>query len=192
MNDVLETEIWQRLLAKEYVFSDKGMKQNDTSTKLKDKFESAAAKRNHYQATIISQDSHNSDFLALPQSMFNWRQGRYIWQIFRRCKNWEGASRESTKAAEGSDPPKRWAAGTQLWCHCGGTTENNPGKLPWSLAPPLWEGVWNVREDSKEERSNKNPKAFVPKSEGRASVACWESKGKDDPSGLTMEISGAE
>lgn len=44
------------------------MKQNDSNTQLKDKFKSAAAKRNHYQATTISQDSHKSHFLAQPQS----------------------------------------------------------------------------------------------------------------------------
>lgn len=46
------------------------MKQNDTNTQLKDKFKSPTAKRNHYQATIIFQDSHKSEFLALPQSQF--------------------------------------------------------------------------------------------------------------------------
>lgn len=168
MDDVLETELWQRLLVNEYVFSDNRMKQNDTNTQLKDKFKSAAVKRNHYQATIIFQDSHKSDFLALPQSVFNWRQGRDTWQMFRRCKNWGAASRESTKAAEGSDSPKRG----QLGHSCDATVV-----IPKKIFLENCHEVWHLHFEKKcemleriqrEERSKKNPKAFVAKSEGKS------------------------
>lgn len=44
----------------------------------------------------------------------------------------------------------------------------------------------------KKEGAIKIQKALYHKARRRASSAFWESKGKEDPSGLTMEISGAE
>lgn len=169
MDDILETEICQRLLVNEYIFCDNGMKQNDTNTQLKDKFKSATAERNHYGANIISQDSHKSDFLALPWSQFLIDDKEETPDKYSEDAKIEELQVGKAPRQQKDQTPLKggsWdTAGMPLWWY--------QRKYSWKILTMRSDTstsrrVWNVREDSKEEGSNKNPKAFVVKSEGKS------------------------